>query len=598
METDDNSNNLPNGPGLESIKTKSIRTVTDLREILGFGRGELDQSRAFKKSVKQFASEFIAEDGNPGPTFTRWSDSLHKKVFSDMARRFLESHGREFWPDSPITQRLQYERDHAQLLILLAQLFFRQNELCQRKTPEKTSKERTRRIPNKPASMNTSESTTNRTYQEGSTRETPIDLDDYNAPRGNGACPVAHDHQVVLSQGESDEHYSAPNSVSQALNHPPERSTPESSNLQPSPPLHTQREDVPCMEDMHEESNPPEVSAFFTNAHRKRPAPPQFGDNDRQEKAPRLSQEHPNETENYAAEYSTPTRLEELTLSSGRVWQPLHRQGYIMGNECLERLEPYVGNSKKKRQRVRGVSVRDTQPSTSAPVAVMALENRNDIDSSRRDTSDDPFEGSPEDSDRRFDCDAEHAVRQRLRSITMRVMPDLEDGSLPEPHFQPEDEPNFEREQTQPQGQEQPSFEMKRLQSHQSDLESSINECLVNTTSTETNNITASTNDFNIDYTVYNDEEEPVSSWSPPRYFFAMSFDELVEALPLKRPRGLRLCLEGAVKRKGFSRTACDQERFKLHQWRFGEMMRSWEDEIASKGGPKPSFEIIIEPLK
>jgi hypothetical protein len=52
------------------------------------------------------------------------------------------------------------------------------------------------------------------------------------------------------------------------------------------------------------------------------------------------------------------------------------------------------------------------------------------------------------------------------------------------------------------------------------------------------------------------------------------------------------------VKRKGFSRTACDQERFKLHQWRFGEMMRSWEDEIASKGGPKPSFEIIIEPLK
>lgn len=114
METDGNSNNLQQASGLESIKTKNIRTVTDLREILGLGRGEFDQSRAFKKSVKQFASEFIAEDGNPGPTFTRWSDSLHKKVFSDMARRFLEKHGREFWPDSPITQRLQYERDHAQ----------------------------------------------------------------------------------------------------------------------------------------------------------------------------------------------------------------------------------------------------------------------------------------------------------------------------------------------------------------------------------------------------------------------------------------------------------------------------------------------------
>ncbi|KAJ4146658.1 hypothetical protein NW754_002123 [Fusarium falciforme] len=275
-----------------------------------------------------------------------------------------------------------------------------------------------------------------------------------------------------------------------------------------------------------------------------------------------------------------------------------------MGNECLERLEPYADNSKKKRQRTRGASVRDTQPPTSAPVAVMALEsmeNHRDIDSPRHDASDGPFDGSPEASDRRFDCNTEHVVRRRSRSFTMRVMPDPGEGSLPEPDFQPEDELNFElqtspgREQAPAQGREQLCVETERRQSHQSDLDSSVNECRANI---ETDNITASTNDFNIDYTVYNDEEEPVSSWSPPRYFFAMSFDELVEALPLKRPRGLRLCLEGAVKRKGFSRTACDQERFKLHQWRFGEMMRSWEDEIASKGGPKPSFEIIIEPLK
>ncbi|KAI8719374.1 hypothetical protein NCS52_00718100 [Fusarium sp. LHS14.1] len=607
METDDNSNNLPNGPGLESIKTKNIRTVTDLREILGFGRGEFDQSRAFKKVVKQFACEFIAEDGNPGPTFTRWSDSLHKKVFSDMARRFLKNHGREFWPNSPITQRLQYERDHAQLLILLAQLFFRQNELCQRKTPEKTSKERSRKTPNKAASVNTSGSTSGRTYREGSIRETPIDLDDYNALRGNAFRRPDNDSQNSSIQDESNGHFTISNRVSQALNHPPEPSAPDGSNLQPSPPLHTQTEDVPSMEGMHGEYNAPDVSASSTNAHGKRPAPPQFEDNDRQEKAPRLNQEHPNETESYEAEYSTPTQPEELTLTSGRVWQPLHRQGYIMGNECLERLEPYAGSSKKKRQRTRGVSVRDTQLSTSAPVAVMALqsvENYHDVDNPRRDASDDPFDDSPEDSDRRLNCDAEHIVQQRLRSITMRVMPDLEDGSLPEPDFQPEHEPGFElqtspgREQDPRQGREQVGVKMKRRKSHQTDLDSSVNEFLANTSSTETNNITASTKDFNIDYTVYNDEEEPLSSWSPPRYFFAMSFDELVEALPLKRPRGLRLCLEGAVKRKGFSRTACDQERFKLHQWRFGEMMRSWEDEIASKGGPKPSFEIIIEPLK
>jgi hypothetical protein len=234
-------------------------------------------------------------------------------------------------------------------------------------------------------------------------------------------------------------------------------------------------------------------------------------------------------------------------------------------------------------------------------MALESVENHHDIDSPRHDASGDPFDGSPEASDKRFDCNTEHVVRRRSRSFTMRVMPDLGEGSLPEPDFQQQDEPNFVlqtspgREQAPYQGREKLCVEMERRQSHQSDLDSSVNECRANT---ETDNITASTNDFNIDYTVYNDEEEPVSSWSPPRYFFAMSFDELVEALPLKRPRGLRLCLEGAVKRKGFSRTACDQERFKLHQWRFGEMMRSWEDEIASKGGPKPSFEIIIEPLK
>ncbi|UPK98977.1 hypothetical protein LCI18_009912 [Fusarium solani-melongenae] len=537
METDGNGRDLQRARDLESIKTKNIRTVTDLREILGFGRSEFDQSRTFKKAVKQFASEFIAEDGNPGSTFTRWSDSFHKKVFSDMARRFLEKHGREFWPDSPITQRLQYERDHTQLLILLAQLFFRQNELCQRKTPEKTSKERSRKTPNKPASVDTSELTSSRTYREGSTSETPIDLDDYNTSRCNGSRRPDNDGQV-------------------------------------------------------------------SNIRGKRPAPPQFEGNDRQIKTPRLNQEPPGETENSVAEYSTSTQPEELTLTSGRVWQPLHRQGYIMGNECLERLEPYADNSKKKRQRTRGVFVRGTQPPTSAPVAVMALEsveNHRDIASPRHDASDGPFDGSPRDSDRRFDFNTEHVVRRRSRSFTMRVMPDLGEGSLPEPDFQPEDEPNFElqtspgREQAPYQGREQICVERERRQSHQSDLDSSVNECRANI---ETDNITASTSDFNIDYTVYNDEEEPVSSWSPPRYFFAMSFDELVEALPLKRPRGLRLCLEGAVKRKGFSRTACDQERFKLHQWRFGEMMRSWEDEIASKGGPKPSFEIIIEPLK
>ncbi|KAJ4314427.1 hypothetical protein N0V84_008890 [Fusarium piperis] len=397
METDDNHSDRQRASGLESIKTKNVRTITDLREILGFGKGEFDQSRVFKKTIKQFASEFIAEDGNPGPMFTRWSDSFHKSVFSDMANVFLEKHGRELWPDSPITQRLQYERDHAH---------------------------------------------------------------------------------------ESNQPSSVPNGVPRALETPP-----DDPNLQPNSPIHAQTEDGLPMEDIHHEFN-----------------------------------------------------------------------------------------------------------------AIGVPESFHAIDSSRCDGSDDPFDGPPEGSGRRFDCDTEHTARQRSRSFTMGIMPDLGEESLPEPDFPPEDEPNLElqaspeRVQTPYQKEEeQPRVEIERCQFHQGDLDSVANECRA---ATSTDNGTAPTNAFNIDYTVYNDEEEPLSSWTPPRYFFSMSFDELVRALPLKRPRGLRLCLEGAVKRKGFSRTACDQERFRLHQSRFEEMMRSWEDEIASRGGPRPSFEIIIEPLK
>ncbi|RSM10678.1 hypothetical protein CEP52_003477 [Fusarium oligoseptatum] len=574
METDDNRSDRQRASSLESIKTKDIPTVTELREILGFGRGQFDQSRAFKKAIKQFVSEFTAEDGTRGPRFTRWRDEFHRKVFFDMANGFLEKHGREFWPDSSISQRFQYERDHV------------------RKTLETP--------PEKPDLVDALELTLHESCQEGQTKETAINLDDYNASSDNRSRHPDHDRQADPPRVQTS---SALNDVPSVLGNPPEPSTPEDSNMQPSPPVHTQTGEVQ-LEDTNDGSNTLEVSESSSNTHRKRPAPPQFEDNDRRTKTLRRNQEPPNETDSHDSEHSTPTRLEELSSTSGRVRQPLHRQGYIMGNECLERLEPFAEIPKKRQKRTRGASMGGTEPSTAAPMAVMALEsveNHHDIVSSRRNTSDDPFDGSPGVSGRSLDCGTEHTVRQRSRSFTMGAMADLGEQSLPEPDFQPEDEPNIElqtfleREHAPSQRQEQHLVEMERCQSHQSDFDSAVNE---RRDDTETDNNTASTNIFNIDYTVYNDEEEPVSTWTPPRYFFAMSFDELVEALPLKRPRGLRLCLEGAVKRKGFSRTACDQERFKLHQLRFGEMMRSWEDEIASKGGPKPSFEIIIEPLR
>ncbi|RSL64016.1 hypothetical protein CEP54_004883 [Fusarium duplospermum] len=606
METDDNRSDRQRASSLDSIKTKDIPTVTELREILGFGRGQFDQSRAFKKAIKQFVSEFTAEDGTRGSRFTRWRDEFHRKVFSDMAKGFLEKHGLEFWPDSPITRRFQYERDHGQLVHFLERLFFRQNELSYRKRSEKTNKRTPRNLeksPEKPNFVDAPRLTPSGSCQAGKTKETPINLDDYNTSSDNGSRHPDHDRQADPPRVETP---SVLNGVPSALENPPEPSPPDDSNLQPSPSIHTQTGDNQ-LEDTQDDSNTVEVFDSSSNTHRKRPAPPQFEDNDRQTKTPRRNQEPPNDTASYNSKHFMPNRLEELCSTSGRVRQPLHRQGYIMGNECLERLEPYADNAKKRRQRTRGVFTRGTQPSTAAPVAVMALEsveNHHDIDSSQRNASDDPSNGSPGAPGRSFDCGTENTARQRSRSFTMGVMPDFGEESLLQSDFQPEDEPNIElqtsleREQAPSQGQEQHRVEMERCESHQSYLDSAVNECLANAANTETDNNTASTSVFNIDYTVYNDEEEPVSTWTPPRYFFAMSFDELVEALPLKRPRGLRLCLEGAVKRKGFSRTACDQERFRLHQWRFGEMMRSWEDEIASKGGPKPSFEIIIEPLR
>ncbi|RSL88815.1 hypothetical protein CEP51_001565 [Fusarium floridanum] len=619
METDDNRSDRQRASSLESIKTKDIPTVTELREILGFGRGQFDQSRAFKKAIKQFVSEFTAEDGTRGPRFTRWRDEFHRKVFSDMANGFLEKHGREFWPDSSISQRFQYERDHVRLVHFLERLFFRQNELSHRKRAETTHKRTPGKTleesPEKPDLVNAPELTLHESCQEGQTKETAINLDDYNASSDNRSRHPGHDRQADPPRVEPSQTSSVLNDVPSVLGNPPESSTPEpsppdDSNMQPSPPVLTQTGDVQ-LEDIHDGSNTLEISESSSNTHRKRPAPPQFEDSDRQiedsdrqTKTPRRDQEHPKQTESHDPEHSTPTTLEELSSISGRVRQPLHRQGYIMGNECLERLEPYADNPKKRRQRTRGTSMGGTRPSTAAPVAVMALEsveNHHDIDSSRHSTSGDPFDSPPEGSSRRADCDTDHAVQQRSRSFTMGIMPDLGEQSLPEPAFQPEDETAFDsqmsldREEDPPQGEEQHRVEMERGESYRSDANSAVNECQA---AAETDNITASTNVFNIDYTVYNDEEEPVSTWIPPKYFFAMSFNELVEALPLKRPRGLRLCLEGAVKRKGFSRTACDQERFKLHQLRFGEMMKSWEDEIASKGGPKPSFEIIIEPLR
>ncbi|RTE81150.1 hypothetical protein BHE90_004318 [Fusarium euwallaceae] len=607
METDDNRSDRQRASSLESIKTKDIPTVTELREILGFGRGQFDQSRAFKKAIKQFVSEFTAEDGTRGPRFTRWRDEFHRKVFSDMANGFLEKHGREFWPDSSISQRFQYERDHVRLVHFLERLFFRQNELSHRKRAETTYKRTPRKTlenpPEKPDLVDAPELTPNGSCQEGQTKETAINLDDYNASSDNGSHHPDHDRQADPPRVEPSQTSSVLNDAPSVLGNPPEPSPPDDSNMQPSPPVHTQTGDVQ-LEDIHDSSNTLEVSESSSNTHRKRPAPPQFENSDRQTKTLRRDQEHPKVTESHDPEHSTPTTLGELSSISGRVRQPLHRQGHIMGNECLERLEPYAESPKKRQKGTRGTSMGGIEPSTAAPMAVMALEsveNHHDIDSSRRNTSDDPFDGSPGVSGRSIDCGTEHTVRQRSRSFTMGAMADLGEQSLPEPDFQPEDEPNIElqtfleREHAPSQRQEQHLVEMERCQSHQSDFDSAVNE---RRDDTETDNNTASTNIFNIDYTVYNDEEEPVSTWTPPRYFFAMSFDELVEALPLKRPRGLRLCLEGAVKRKGFSRTACDQERFKLHQLRFGEMMRSWEDEIASKGGPKPSFEIIIEPLR
>ncbi|KAM0440925.1 hypothetical protein ACHAPT_000228 [Fusarium lateritium] len=592
METNGNGSNPQRASSLEGVKTSEVPFVTTLRENLGFGSGASAHSKVFIEAIKQFASEFTTEDRSPASTFTKWSKDLDRKVCLDMANGFLEKRGREFWPDSSVTQRYQYERDHAQLQNQLGQLFFRENELAKKKPSRKS------------ASVKPNESTAREPRRDGLTIGTAVDIDDPDSLSEYTSGRSGHGFGTVSPKAEPGR---SPSSTLRGVPEEtcPERPPTEGSDLQPSRPLRTQTEDMP-MEDTYDGPHSSETPTSTSNARGKRPAPPQHDENDRRTKTPRRNEETPNEAETYVPQYFTPTLLQEAGASSpisGRVRQPFHRQGYIMGNECLERLQPYADKPNTRRKKTREVSARSTRPPMAAPMAVMTLESvetRNVVGNSRHVAGDDPFEVAPEGSASRANDDTEQAAGKLSRSPTMGLLPNLGEGSLPEPDFQLGNEPAFqpetsvEAEQVSFNGEEQHRVEVEQRQSQQSNRQSTVNEFRSNS---ETGNI-PSTNIFNIDYTVYNDEEEPVSGWTPPKHFFAMSFDELVKALPLKQPRGLRLCLEGAIKRKGFSRTACDQERFKLHQSRFGEMMRSWEDEVASKGGPKPSFEIIIEPLK
>lgn len=66
---------------------------------------------------------------------------------------------------------------------------------------------------------------------------------------------------LLTLPSESNQPSSISNRVSQALDDSPERSPPDGSNMQPSPALHAQTEDVLPMEDIHDGSSALEVPA-------------------------------------------------------------------------------------------------------------------------------------------------------------------------------------------------------------------------------------------------------------------------------------------------------------------------------------------------
>ncbi|KAM5355466.1 hypothetical protein ACJ41O_002112 [Fusarium nematophilum] len=625
-------------------KTSEVPTLTELRVALGFGRESGPRHLFFKKHIKKYAAGFTTKDDAPGETFTRWRDPSHQAVFREMAQGFLNKHGMLFWQDDgDVADRQAYRcsRNREQLLILLAQLFFRQNEQSNKKKasaqsvsisshgPGATSPEQRDIFPN-----SDNERTSNNLASvtppsgRGNTRETAIDID---ALDKSPSPPVAGTREDPQVKDESDDELptllALTLSPRRGTRNPPQKSSVQELSRGP----HAQAVNDTPMADPFDDSHSHGGPANTGDGRDKRPATAEPEENNRPSKAPRHEPGASDEMDIATAHDAALTLARERALigrTSPRVRQQRRLEDHYQGDEYAAYFRSLSEEAKEAARRERrAFSARKTPGRLPAPMAMMgdnppgdnggcstgAIDNHSSTGDQDAAIRADGRTIASEDGDGDPVEEGDHAPDnspKQSRSPT----PDMEATSQnaepqdvpPQPTEHPVDEPDPEREPTLEReqsvdlpGEEQhmdigPS--LSPPEDHHRGEKHDVNGLKFDDGMDK--KLKKAALIHNIDFTVYNQNGETTSGWTPPGDFFHLSFEGLINALPLKRPRGLSLCLEGHSRNKRFTRTACSQDRFEELQDRIKKMMEDKETLVALQDGDKPDFEIIIEPLK
>ncbi|KAF4980813.1 hypothetical protein FZEAL_3267 [Fusarium zealandicum] len=604
------------------VKTKStsIPSVKELRKTLGFGQKMVARDRAFRNATQKHVAEFTTEDDVLGNRFTKWRQASHQKVLFKMAHTFLEANGLWYWPDGldgATEQRYQFSKDYAQKSSSYA--------LTSCHGPRADNSE-PRQITS-PSSANTVGSN-NRDMDRllsviGLTRETAINVDDISSPRPENYG------LSFLTKVESHLDQASP--------------TLQNAESVPRQAGHTSRTPTEYIAraDPYDDPHSPVQLGPLSSDREKRPTVTDPEESSHRVKVPRCSEEQLNETSPQLYQDDARLSLQEEALigsSTSRVRQPVHRPGYI----TWEELDAEDTSREVRRDALidrHGASVENAWPARVAPVAPMeSVEGIN----TEGDMGDD-FEGyvgrhiygnigpvvdvslGHADADAgdaaevydgiQDDVGQHNTVWKESRSPTPGQIHNQEIIRQTRLHLgsiaQSEGEPNlhpeasFERDETVNQQEEQPPVETERTQSQPEDapLEHETTQVQVKRDSSK-KDVTRPMHA--IDFTVYTDSGESEPGWRPPQYFLDISYQFLIEALPLRQPAGLSLCLEISVGLDEFpgdsgdvvfERTTRGQARFRSLQIRMGRIIGDARQR-ASEKGTVPNIEIIITPLK
>ncbi|KAL7905989.1 hypothetical protein GGI35DRAFT_483259 [Trichoderma velutinum] len=113
------------------------RFIPDFDKLLtqlgyDYNSSELRRSLAFKNALSSFVQQYSSTNGTKGSELNNWH--TQKTEFAQMAVMFLDGHrqGDLFWPDDnkhPFANRLKYTTNYKQIHYVMAQLFYRYNNL-------------------------------------------------------------------------------------------------------------------------------------------------------------------------------------------------------------------------------------------------------------------------------------------------------------------------------------------------------------------------------------------------------------------------------------------------------------------------------------